>query len=277
METDSKFYQGYGHAVCEDYAYSGTLSGNGVKLDIPYAVICDGCSSTVDSDFGARVLALAFRKAIIELPYYDDVAVYNYICFWMQKTIVDTKREFGLDIFPFVATIRGMFVLREKLFMFHFGDGYTIYQDEQNNIKYHATSQFPDNTPYYFVNHIDENEKDRYRNNFKGREISHNGVNLNVDYYLDLNTHFYKSINLSELPVGKHVFTVMSDGIETFSENGKSISTEDAMVDLMDITNYRGKFLERQLNYVLKRHKKKGIEHFDDISFASIYYNKEEE
>ena len=50
--ADAFFAIGKTHMVCEDYARSGRTSDG-----LPYAIVCDGCSSSPDTDFGARLLA----------------------------------------------------------------------------------------------------------------------------------------------------------------------------------------------------------------------------
>lgn len=52
--ADAFFAQGKTHMVCEDYARAGTQQ-NG----LPYALVCDGCSSSPDTDIGARLVASA--------------------------------------------------------------------------------------------------------------------------------------------------------------------------------------------------------------------------
>ena len=47
MNSDSVFVKGYGHEVCEDYAYN-----TGDKV-----VISDGCSSADNTDIGSRLIA----------------------------------------------------------------------------------------------------------------------------------------------------------------------------------------------------------------------------
>jgi hypothetical protein len=54
--TDHIFVMGSTHLVCEDYARSGFIPGVGKEL--PFAALADGCSSSPDTDIGARLLVL---------------------------------------------------------------------------------------------------------------------------------------------------------------------------------------------------------------------------
>ena len=57
--ADSCFFIGRTHKVCQDYARAGkTPSG------LSYAIIADGCSSSPDTDFGARFLTMAAMDGI---------------------------------------------------------------------------------------------------------------------------------------------------------------------------------------------------------------------
>ncbi|MCA9708502.1 MAG: hypothetical protein KDK70_21815, partial [Myxococcales bacterium] len=56
MYVDAWFAIGDTHVVCEDFACAGhTEAGAG------FAVVCDGCSSSPQTDVGARLLAAAAR------------------------------------------------------------------------------------------------------------------------------------------------------------------------------------------------------------------------
>lgn len=58
MRADAHFWRGRTHAVCQDYA----LCGEGRTG--PWAVVCDGCSSSPHTDVGARLLAHAAANAL---------------------------------------------------------------------------------------------------------------------------------------------------------------------------------------------------------------------
>ena len=59
--VDSCFVKGADHTVCQDYTSHGFIDGDPNK---PYIVLCDGCSSAKNSDFGARLLSRACEIAI---------------------------------------------------------------------------------------------------------------------------------------------------------------------------------------------------------------------
>lgn len=66
--SDAFFAIGRTHMVCQDYACAGKdVEG------LPYAALCDGCSTSPDSDFGARLLAAAATHRLHSLPVHESV------------------------------------------------------------------------------------------------------------------------------------------------------------------------------------------------------------
>src|SRR5829696_1533345 len=69
MNADSAFQMGSTHAVCQDYAVAGacaaTADGAGVPCR-PYVILSDGCSSSPDTDTGARLLVKAAERLLRE-------------------------------------------------------------------------------------------------------------------------------------------------------------------------------------------------------------------
>ena len=70
MNADSAFVIGAAHAVCQDYARAGNnlpaaLAANTGQSPSPYVIVSDGCSSSPDTDVGARLLAKAAEQALL--------------------------------------------------------------------------------------------------------------------------------------------------------------------------------------------------------------------
>lgn len=66
MHADAHYVIGSTHGVCEDYALAVSVG------ERAFAVVCDGCSSSANSDVGARLLAAAaaatLREGRFDLP-----------------------------------------------------------------------------------------------------------------------------------------------------------------------------------------------------------------
>lgn len=57
MHSDSHFFIGGSHNVCQDYTMAGTT-----RTGKTYALLSDGCSGSANSDFGARLLCRAAKN-----------------------------------------------------------------------------------------------------------------------------------------------------------------------------------------------------------------------
>ena len=69
MNADSVFNIGATHAVCQDYviARSGETTFGSPNAG-PYIILSDGCSSSPDTDMGARLLVKAMDQTLIRSP-----------------------------------------------------------------------------------------------------------------------------------------------------------------------------------------------------------------
>src|ERR1043166_7427722 len=72
VNADSVFRIGSTHAVCQDYAVAGDCTAAISRADGacaprgPYAILSDGCSSSPDTDTGARLLVKAAERLLRE-------------------------------------------------------------------------------------------------------------------------------------------------------------------------------------------------------------------
>lgn len=70
MHADAFFAIGSSHLVCQDYARAGAVAReNGAA--VPYAIVADGCSSSPDTDFGARLLTAAAVRCLGDREHFD--------------------------------------------------------------------------------------------------------------------------------------------------------------------------------------------------------------
>ena len=115
MNANHHFEIGKEHVICEDYALSDASS------TCAYAIVCDGCSSSPDVDFGARALALSAKRTLLRIGGGEMQAdIFGKITIRNLEHIGDTVplHPQALD-----ATLLMAFV-KDKNFKAHmFGDG----------------------------------------------------------------------------------------------------------------------------------------------------------
>jgi hypothetical protein len=183
--TDSHFVIGSTHKVCQDYTMTGVTPHG-----IPFIALSDGCSQSIDSDFGARVLVKACPVSIDEI---NDVItgssdkefptqIFENILINRLKDIMHTL---DLNITPFFATLFIAFISNGKLYVYGRGDGTVSikYRDVSGiirhiitNISY--TSVDGGSAPYYLA----------YKSNMEMHNGYMNKYNLPVTHTHTINS-----------------------------------------------------------------------------------------
>ncbi len=253
MNTDHAFYIGNHHKVCQDYALSG-LTANGA-----YAIVCDGCSSSPNSDFGARIIAhIAAKSPFTGLDLWDlDTVILPQIA--SARTLLDDERT--LDSTLIVAwVINGVFNVRI------FGDGF-IYLNRKGVITLIHVS-YPENTPAYLSYYLNQNRKKQYDSENFTKTIFSTFVATAPTRSVDP----FQKLGLSDLTVeAGDVIGVCSDGINSFLKSDNStINWQEIVPEFFDYKQAQGEFVTRRLNAFKRRCQKEQITHYDDISVASI-------
>lgn len=257
--TDSYYLIGDSHMYCQDYAYSGIIDNK-----VPYAIIADGCSSEKDTDVGARVLVNVCKNYIEYLNKFDRFFSFN-SGYFLSLFTAELKPQW-ITKNSLTATIRGSFIHNDKLHLFHYGDGYSIIKDLDNNqIIKKILTKFESNAPYYLIYTYNEDSTELYKKQFVNNSIeTENGI-FNVENYLNDVNNFYQVIDLKDLPNNFSV-SLMSDGIDSYS-NDKEIDFTD---EVTTYKNYSGEFVKRKLKRFVYDKNKEGLKHSDDLSLATI-------
>lgn len=257
MNANNIYILGSEHSVCEDYSLSG------IKDNVAYAVVCDGCSASIDVDLGARILALSSREALFYFSRFGtrfDSLAFGTYC-------IDGADE-CLDNFPLVnrhsldCTLLIAWVKDKKLTAYLYGDGVIIHR-HKNGVDYnHVTisSGAPDYLSY-FLDLSRKSEYDKIENNEKIIE-NNSGKNVLIP--------FVPVVWEGDVEEGD-IISVISDGINSFS---KADSTPIDWKDLIDeftlYKNFSGDFVMRRIMAFKRKCLKEGITHYDDISVASV-------
>lgn len=281
-EIDNIFVIGDSHEVCQDYSYSGMIRDN-----IPYVIICDGCSSSQDTDIGARILAHGIKGIIestdisvflCEEKSLGASALFQHIKTNLQWRIMNVVREFGLNFWSVDSTIRLVLLSNNKLFLFHFGDGYTILKNHTSGIiegKYYADFTFDNKSfPYYFIygTPLYLHQK-QYTSLFRKETIKTESGKYSIEDYVKDNNNFYNVIDLNTLERNsKYSISVISDGVDSFYDNEGKVSSEDAINSFLAFKNFKGNFVNRRIRMYLLQSAKLNRKHYDDISIASIVF-----
>lgn len=254
MNSDSIFYIGKDHHVCEDYAIAETSAG------ISYAIVCDGCSASPDVDFGARALAMSAKRTLLLRSDFD---VDNF----GDRTIQNAQRVF--DIFPYLhpqaldATLLIAWVENKQLTAYMYGDGVLIHKskDRIRTIHINLTSGAPD----YLSYSLNKERQKQYEYIPDNKKI----ISTN---YCGIWGYSPFAPYVDQCPVEEgDIISVISDGINSFKKaDGITMPWEDLIEEFTGYKTFAGEFVLRRMAAFKRKCLKDGITHYDDISIASI-------
>jgi len=283
MNADSAFAIGTTHAVCQDYAIARngvtSVSENGETATLmPYLILSDGCSSSADTDVGARLLVkaaeqtlLASRPAAAELPAMHTAAAHTALI-WTTLT--------GLDPQAVDATLLTAHLFDDDLIVGCSGDGVIVIESWSDLVELHVIS-YSNGYPLY-PSYQQQPERlqalqqigcareiKNYRANGPGEKLHFEGTRIS-----DALTEVF-SLKVSDCKYA----ALISDGIHSFSsrqqtETSKSaepIPIEEIVRELISFKNTRGAFVSRRLTKFLRECETRGCLQRDDLAIAALY------
>ena len=303
MHVDSFFAKGFSHFVCEDYVIHGTAP-------IPYIVLSDGCSTSPNTDVGARILAHKVSGTIGENPtarIQDTIAE-------AQKTVLGLGLpEQSLDVTLIIATIRdgGASV--------HFwGDGFCFYR--RDGMDFMRRIYFQPNMPSYLSYTLCEGTWREYTK-FQPMQIIEEYVNGELVDSRECEAP--RSFHSLQVPLdGLECLAIASDGVESFvrredsshtglglllpmprparfarpgrcphsrpsqlginsaesegaeweisNRNWYHTSIHRIAAEILGFKTTRGQFVKRRMKRMLKGLKADGVDHFDDLAVGGF-------
>ncbi len=284
MNADSAFIIGATHAVCQDYAVAGNgwptrPAMHSTLPAAPYVILSDGCSSSPDTDIGARLLVKAAEQTLLTFrPWASELAEMHTeaarcALTWAEVTGI---RPQALD-----ATLLTAHLLGDELILGCSGDGVIVVESWSGVIDVYAISYLAGYPLYPSYLHQPERLLTLTEGVCAGKEVSHYRCN-EVEETLRLEDTT-TSASLTE------VFTVkasdykyaalLSDGIHSFftrqqtetSKSAEAIPMEEILKELISFNSVRGAFVARRLRKFLMECQTKGGQHRDDLAIGALY------
>lgn len=284
MNVDSFFTAGRGHPVCQDYAMA-KLHGEG-SFPIPdrwyghrpYLIVSDGCSSSPQTDVGARILVHIAEKFIREM--YDRDSMLSWEAFGV---VVITQAQLcakimGLPYNCLDATLlvgfetTNLYKTYSKdqfgLTIYIYGDGHVLgVPAKEEEESYYMAVEYDQNAPYYLTYLTDTYRRKlyldqgilRYKNSSNRRQkVVEPPASPNM---LHLSYKDYKYIALG------------SDGLSAFmnSQTGESYPGAEIMNSFLSFKNTKGEFVKRRVKRAIRDlERDKDIIPGDDVSIAVL-------
>lgn len=265
IHTDTFLKIGKTHQECEDYIVSG---------DHPckYVILSDGCSSSKQTEMGARILCHLARQYLLyrQNDYRFPALDYDEMGNWIIHNAELTARQLGLRVSCLDATLIIAYEFDGEYNIYMYGDGVVVVQGHDNQISI-MEIDFTKNAPYYLSYRIDPERMDLYHrmgqdlninNNIDGRL---NGNSYAYDYKTKFryNTQFFKNI------------LICSDGLSSFTKGTEPEQTLEIAKEFLAYKSTKGEFLKRRLKRAIKIYEADGINHNDDLSVGAFLYEGE--
>lgn len=288
MNTDTFFTKGVTHPVCEDYALGNRRDRTGIK-GVPFIVVCDGCSGSDDSDFGARILA---RSA---LPYMARESDFDHgeFCHGVVGAGAAICRALNLNLNALTATLLAAKVVKGEFVdsyvqVWQYGDGVIAAKKKDGSLKV-STLEFTKKDdspagPYYPRYEIDPVAKKAYFEKF-GMYYAREELHRSPEGVWSRERHrghgydIHKTFHMS-FPVADYEYVALfSDGIIQFmhtimSETGKlneQVPLEMILDELLAFSDTKGTFVQRRCKKAFsRRFAKEGWFPSDDFSMGVI-------
>jgi hypothetical protein len=263
MNADHAYFIGKGHSVCQDYAISGVVE-NGA-----YAIVSDGCSSSPNTDFGARALALSGKRTL-------GIGGTNMKADLFGKITIDNVRDIPatltLSSKSLDATLSIVWALKKEFGVHMFGDG--VFFHKTPTVLRVIKVEFESNAPAYLSYHLDEARKEEYTETIEGaKRVTDSSIYLaNPNDIIEVveDSDPFEPFSIKGLVEPGDIVGVLSDGVNTFTNNNDDMDWFDLVRQITEFKSLQGVFVERRLGYLKRQWTKEGITHFDDLSMSAI-------
>lgn len=269
--SDAFFAMGKSHMVCQDYARAGRT-----KDGLFYAVVCDGCSSSPDTDFGARLLAVAaeaqLQCGVIPNPE-RTVEMLQCNVEWL-----------GLNPQCFDATMVAALQEPDCIRVRMWGDGIVVAQRRDGKLEVHLVEHL-NNAPMYLSYALDEQRRESYLKKYGDQHKVSTCIFSPFSTSEDPSWSVFCSV---QAPLRDWVFdtsayasvAVLTDGASTFqvlsetetSKQPRDIPLTEVLRDLLAFKSLRGSFVQRRCHRFLSRECPSRLwHHVDDLAVGVVW------
>ncbi len=268
MNCDAVFIKGNSHSICQDYARAGQN----------YVLLSDGCSSSPDTDFGARLICKTAENLIL----HNDLSINEHFPYQVIQKAKSAAEQIHLAEQSLDATFLAAIVIGDSVHVYCAGDAMLAFGFHDDRIHLEQI-QYQKSYPFY-LNYLCNNTRlqsfQANTNNdliVTGKIIINNTIETVsyqqlrlVDYY------FTAAIPKRHL---KYI-VLLSDGIQSFSKQISSqtsrttdnLQADEIAAQLIGFKNYQGAFVQRRINKFRKDVCRQNISHYDDLSMAAIHF-----
>jgi Protein phosphatase 2C len=273
------------HAVCQDYAIAGPRLTKNQQTTAnaqigPYVLVSDGCSSSVDTDVGARLLIKAAERLLVSSELISGIHLPD-IHKLAASTALAHAEAIGICPEAVDATLLTVHLCGEQAIAGCSGDGVVVLQSRTGAIDIYTIS-YTSGYPFYpSYAHQPGRLRAMVDKNRARKEVKH--------FRRSANGEPFALQNISASGAVTEVFAVtieeynlvalFSDGIHSFSiaqrtetsRRTQPIPMEEVIPELLSLKSTNGAFVRRRTNRFMKDCKAKGWQNSDDLAAAMMY------
>lgn len=235
METNysicSHFEKGSTHLICQDYAAHNKS----------VAVLCDGCSSSENTDVGARVLA----NLVLNNPQITHTA--------LAHEAFNIVKLMGLNESCLDATVLWFEIAETEIKYHMWGDGLLI--AKYANYTHSLEINYPTNAPYYVSYMLNSRYREYTRAFGLPQAIAVESGRADRQIY----PYLSGTLTRNQL----QWLCMFSDGINTFPQG-----REEILPQLTDFKSLNGEFVKRRMSKVFKKLENKCHDDLACIGFS---------
>jgi hypothetical protein len=253
---DHYYTIGKTHITCEDFA----LQGN---QPTPYIVLSDGCSSSKNTDIGARILALTTRHILEHTPEwpldYSNFGRYLITKAWTVAEKMQLDSSSALD-----ATVMLAFLHLDNIHIYVYGDGCLFFKDYAGKISYIEIA-FTHNAPYYLTYWHDEPRWHEYAK-YEAKPLFLRDTAHGLTSPMPFQTPLSFSFPLNQF----EIIAIASDGATQCIDTKQQTKIPLAQVaaNLLTFNNLEGEFVKSHTQQLVAEYAKQGIFPADDLSIG---------
>ncbi len=277
LKHDNYYRIGATHLFCEDYVTQG-------EHPTPFLVLSDGCSSSENTDIGARILTSTVKKIIERyLPMYyendtlDWTLLPDYKAFG-QMVIMEAQTVADIMSIPpsaLDATLMVAFHSHGTVHIYMYGDGCILLKERATGRCGYIEVEFTDNMPYYLSYWRDREMFQAYQQHANERNtLSITDSLQNVSSL----TRFQQALSFSFSLETHEVVAIASDGAAQLydTQNGQRLPLQQVTEALLAFKNPEGDFVKRRMTRLLQNYAEKQIVPLDDVSLGAFWEVGEE-
>ena len=277
--ADTYFAIGKTHEVCQDFGTADDPGQSGLSSLRAYAIVCDGCSASPDTDWGARFLARAAANAFEPL---DPLTV-------IQKA--DGYRK-ALELHPQALDATVLLVKETRdgdAEVTVYGDGVVVARKRDGSGYESWSLSFSLNAPAYLSYLLDPERLATYRSMGGGilTTVTNKGtadvlcpperVADPTEVVPDLAPNFHRVFPKAEYDV----VLVLSDGAESFQKREGTrfvpVPLAEVLVQVLDFKTLTHGFIKRRVGrFLTKFCPQNEWQHNDDFAVAGMVLDASE-